>query len=273
VTAPVVSSLALQVPQSYPTASLAAQAQAQQGFRAEQGLLMLMLLRDILRIWGTLDTRDVRSSWPALRISLAALIRDRFGMSAQMAASYYGAARRAAGITGSFPVSSVPLPSQALISATLDSTGPYSLLKRIQQGQTVPKALQNTGVVMSGAASRLILNGARQVILSSVTHDAEAVAWMRVTAANPCAWCAMLAGRGPVYRTERSAGFKAHGLCRCSAQAVFSAEDARLLRDANPLQQQWQQVTAGLSGKNAINAWRRWWNEQNPGAVGSHLAA
>jgi hypothetical protein len=265
-------SRALAAPPSYPTSSLAAQQAAMQAFRAEQDLFMLLLLRDILRIWGQLNTRDVRSSWPALRTALAALIRERFGASSDMAAAYYAAARQAAGIRGSFPLSAVPAPSQALITATLDSTGPWALLQRIQKAQPLDKALQNTGVVMSGAASRLILNGARMAILRAVGDDAEAVGWMRVTAANPCAWCAMIAGRGPVFKTEQSAGFKAHDHCRCSAAAVWSHSDAEALRN-NELQQQWQEVTAGRSGKDALNAWRRWWNKEHPEAVGSHLAA
>jgi hypothetical protein len=260
------------MPQSYATASLAAQAQAQQGFRAEQDLFMLLLLRDILRIWGQLGTRDIRSSWPALRVALTALIRDRFGMSAAMGAAYYAAARQAAGIRGSFPVAGVPLPPQALIEATLDTTGPFALLGRIQRAQPLDKAMENTGVVMSGAASRLILNGARMAILQAVSDDAEAVGWMRVTAANPCAFCSMLASRGIAYKSAESAGFKAHGLCRCSAQPCYSEADAAILND-NPLRQQWQEVTAGYSGKAAINAWRRWWNKEHPDAVGAHLAA
>jgi hypothetical protein len=262
----------LAVQPSYPTASLAAQAQAMTAFRAAQDWLMLMLIRDVLKVWGSLNLQDVRSSWPALRIAIAALVREQFGLSAAQAQAYYAAARLAAGVPGPFPAPSVPLPSPELIQATLDSTGPWALLGRIKKAQPVPQAMQNTGVVLSGAASRLVLNGARQVILQSVQDDAEAVGWMRVTAANPCSWCSMLSSRGPVYRSEASAGFKAHSHCRCSAMAVFSHSDAEALTD-NPLRQQWDQVTRGLSGRDALNAWRRWWNSEHPDAMGSHLAA
>lgn len=241
-------------------------------FRAAQDFLMLMLLRDVLKVWGGLNLQDVRSSWPVLRIAIAALVRERFGLSVAQAQAYYAEARRAAGIAGSFPAPSVPLPSPELIQATLDSTGPYALLGRIKRSQPVPTAMQNTGVILSGAASRLVLNGARQVILQSVKDDSEAVGWMRVTAANPCSWCAMLASRGASYRSAASAGFKAHNLCRCTAQAVFSHRDAEALTDS-PLRQQWDDATAGLSGKDALNAWRRWWNKEHPDALGSHLAA
>lgn len=43
---------------------------------------------------------------------------------------------------------------------------------------------------------------------STVVESAEANGrrWRRVTDGNPCSFCAMLAGRGPVYRTEDAAG-------------------------------------------------------------------
>lgn len=262
----------LAVPPSYPTASLAAQAQAMTTFRAAQDFLMLMLIRDILKVWGSLNLQDVRSSWPTLRIAIAGLVRERFGLSVAQAQAYYAEARKAAGIIGSFPAPSVPLPSPELIQATLDSTGPYALLGRIKKAQPVPQAMQNTGVILSGAASRLVLNGARQVILQSVKDDSEAVGWMRVTASNPCSWCSMLASRGAQYKSAESAGFKAHGHCRCTAMPRYSRQDAEALLDS-PLRQDWDRVTAGLSGKDALNAWRRWWNKEHPDALGSHLAA
>ena len=93
--------------------------------------------------------------------------------------------------------------------------GPWNLLGKIKQGQQVATANENTGVQLSGAAQRLISNGARQAVMESVKADPEAVGWMRVTSANPCAFCAMLSGRGFVYKTERTASFQAHSHCAC----------------------------------------------------------
>ena len=120
---------------------------------------------------------------------------------------------------------------------------------------------------MSGAATRLILNGARTAVLQAVQQDSKAVAWMRVTASNPCAFCAMLASRGAVFKTEAQAGFMAHNNCRCTAAPVFSQQDAEALAD-NDLYQQWKKATAGHSGKYALRAWRRYWDAQHPDAPG-----
>jgi hypothetical protein len=42
---------------------------------------------------------------------------------------------------------------------------------------------------------------------------------------------------------------------------VFSTQDAEALRD-NDLYRQWKQVTKGLSGRDARNAWRRYWDQK-----------
>jgi hypothetical protein len=255
---------------SYPTASLAAQAYLAESFRSQQAFLAGQVIAAILAVWAQLDLKDVRSSWPALRVALAALIRDRFTASAAAGNAYFLESRLAAGVTGAVPPLGIPgPPDEALIQATLDSTGPWRLLATIKTAtQTVPQAVQNTGVVMSGAGMRLVLNGGRQAILQAVQDDARALAWMRVTAANPCAWCAMLASRGAVYKSQQTAGFLAHSHCRCTGQAIFAESDGTFLAENGRLQQEWQRATKGLSGRNARNAWRRYWNAEHPDAVG-----
>jgi hypothetical protein len=243
------------------SAALAAQAALAASFYAAQAFLAAAATRDILAVWSALNLRDVRQSWPALRTALAALVRDRYGQAAELGTGYYRQARQAAGILGEAPRVHVPPPPADLIDATLDSTGPWGLLGRIKEGQQLATANENTAVTLSGAAQRLITNGARQAVLESVKADAEAVAWMRVTSANPCAFCAMLASRGAVYRSEKTAGFQAHSHCACVAAPVFSHIVASATHH-NPLYDQWKQVTKGKSGKDALRAWRQHWDAQ-----------
>lgn len=243
------------------SAALAAQAGLAAQFYQSQAFLAAVSIRDIITIWQQLNLRDVRSSWPALRTALASLIRDRFGQSAVLGTDFYRRSRLAAGVLGDTPVATPEAPAAALVDATLDSTGPWSLLGRIKTGQPLMTATENTGVQMSGAAQRLISNGARQAVMQSVEKDAKAVAWMRVTSANPCAFCSMLAGRGASYVSEKSASFEAHNLCQCVAAPVFSREVAEATKD-NPMYQQWKQATRGHSGADALKAWRAHWDSQ-----------
>jgi hypothetical protein len=257
------------VVQGYGTASQAAQASLAEQFRMRQAYASTQAMLAILAVWGLLDLRDVRSSWPAVRTGIAALVRDGFTTAARDALAYYEQARLAAGVTEELPPLAIPdLPSPELLDATLDATGPYTLLAKVKAAEPVQQAAQSAGTRMSGAASRLILNGARQAVLTSVDSDAKAVGWMRVTASDPCAFCAMLASRGVSYRSEASAGFKAHNHCRCTAAPCWSREDAKALRNG-PLAQEWQQATAGYSGKDALRAWRRYWDAQHPSLLSS----
>lgn len=250
------------------TAQQAAQENLAESFRQQQAFQVAWLLLEIVGLWGLLDLRNVIASWPQVRTAIAAIITEQSQVMGQAGNAYYQQVRATAGVLGLPPVLTVPPPpAENLIRATLDSTGPYSLLARIKQGRDVSEAAQVTGAMVGAAATRLIQNGARTAVLQAVQQDSAAVAWYRVTAADPCAFCAMLASRGAIYRSAASAGFKAHSRCRCSAAAVFSKEDARALKD-NDLYRQWKQVTRGYGGQDAIRVWRRYWDAKHPEAPG-----
>jgi hypothetical protein len=154
-----------------------------------------------------------------------------------------------------------PLPTPQLIDGTEDSTGVGAFLHAIKTGQTVERARNNAGVRLSGATSKLVLDVGRQTVQQAVLDDFEALGWARVTDAKPCAFCALLASRGPVYKSERTAAFQAHNHCACMPAAVFSHDEA-WLGNAEELQQQWYQATQGHSGKAAIRAWRQYWDSK-----------
>jgi hypothetical protein len=237
-----------------------AKAQARD-FQTGQAILAALLIRDVIGLFLGLGTRDVRMSWPPLRDAIARLIRERFNLSAALGAAFYGEARQLANAPGHFDASIPPVPSDLRILGTLDATGPYSMLKSIGNGTPVGQALQDAAVRVSGAASYLALEGARELITQSVQQDPEALAWMReTTSGRPCSFCAMLESRGAVYKTAISAGFEAHNHCQCVPVPVFDKDTIKLLRDSD-LALQWKKVTKGLSGRDARNAWRRWWDK------------
>lgn len=72
--------------------------------------------------------------------------------------------------------------------------------------------------VIGGLASRAnseVLNAGREVVARSSKR------WRRVCDSDPCGWCAMLAGRGPVYRSAEKAGaggMRWHGHCGCTVE-------------------------------------------------------
>ncbi|GAA2618804.1 hypothetical protein SMC26_40355 [Actinomadura fulvescens] len=240
--------------------------------RQDQAQLRAQVARDVLAVWnGMLDPAEVDASWPGLRDILARLVGDRRAESANMAAEYYLAARNAAQVGGAVAPVVADVVDGGLLRTVLDVTGPAAFKRAVAAGMTPQQARQHTGVQLAGAASRLVLDGGRATVHRTVHADDAALGYARVTDANPCPFCAMLAGRGAVYKNEGTAGrttnqrfkgdgeFKFHDHCACIAAPVFSRDEA-WLGHSKDLGDEWDRVTKGLSGANARREWRRQWN-------------
>ena len=229
--------------------------------RAAQALLAAVVTRDILSVWETLPGTDVRQAWPAIRNALLGLLETRYASSVFQSISYYDEARRLAGIFEARPGIVPPVFDVQFVSGVLDATGPYTLLGNIKQGMQLREAMDRAGVRIAGAAQKSVLDGGRAAIYALAKADPQAVGWARITRAKPCAFCAMLASRGAVYTTEKSARFLAHDHCMCTAAPFFRKGGAAKLISSS-LSEQWQEVTKGLSGKEAFRAWRRYWDKK-----------
>lgn len=135
-------------------------------------------------------------------------------------------------------------------------TGPVNMKARTRRGEP-PRVVNRRAVVdATGAAGRHVLNGGRKTLLTLVEADEAAVGWARVTDRDPCYFCAMLASRGPVYQSRRQASFQPHDHCACTAEPVFDRA-ADWPGRARQFQRVWRDVTAGHSGRDAVNAFRR----------------
>lgn len=216
-------------------------------------------------------------------MAAAALIRDRRRQSAEVAARYYRQARLAAGVGVDARLAEpVDLPAERIL-ANLDVTGIGAYSRAVRSGAAPGKAGDVAAVNLSGSGSRLVLEGGRSVIAESAKADGEALGWARVTDADPCSWCLMLASRGAVYRSAETAGrlkndrfvgdgqFKWHDHCGCGAAVVWDPQDPVLAR-ADDLYTQWLEVTAGHSGQDAVNVWRRYWDAKRDGQPAAEAA-
>lgn len=161
-------------------------------------------------------------------------------------------------------------------AASLTVTGPVNIKARSAKGQGIRLVERQALVESAGAAARHVLNGGRRVNADLVQADPVALGWVRVTAENPCSFCAMLASRGPVFKKSsfnRSdprwfgpGDVKVHDHCACTMQPVFS-RSAEWPGRARELQEMWQANIAGrYSGKDALRAWRRLYEDRNPPA-------
>lgn len=105
------------------------------------------------------------------------------------------------------------------------------------------EAKQVTTKKLAAAVVRHAQAGGRQTIYDNSQRDSVALGWVRVTRADPCAFCAMLASRGLRYRAFSEDSFvasnaqftgdgnaKVHDECGCSMKAVYSTNDPMVAR-------------------------------------------
>lgn len=245
---------------------------------AAQAALEALANRDIVRFWRTLNLEDARE---ATRLLIPA-VRDVVGayndLAATVAADYYDDARDAAQVSGQFSAR----PAPALPTDQVDALTRWSVTPLWSQDPRYGLALAR----LAGGSQRLIRRAERDTITSNVRRDPATPRYVRVPSADACAFCLMLASRGPVYQAEsarevvgrgvrqwdrpgrrgpsrivdrvggrrgsRQLGEPYHDNCRCRTQPVWSMHD---VPDINRrLADEWDQVTAGE--REQLDAWR-----------------
>lgn len=163
-------------------------------------------------------------------------------------------------------------PSDRAARVSLTVTGPVGQKSKAARGKPLRLARDESFVEAAGAATRHVLTGGRQSLLTLVEGDMRAIGWIRVTDGDPCAFCAMLASRGAVYKQDsfsqsdpRFTGpgeFKVHASCACTMEVVYSRQAAWPGRAAE-FHRLWRDNIEGrYSGKDARNAWRRLYEQR-----------
>lgn len=258
---------------------MAASPEAPQKYRHIQALMAARMAQQVLQVWRELmNPAKVDAVWPAVRAALIPIVQQGRQQSAELARVAYGDARRTAGVGGDGFHPEDPLPLLlGRLEAALDVTGPVEFKKAIAAGKSPQQAMEAAAVRMVGSTQYLALEGGRSVMQRSIEEDEQATGWARVTDGDPCAWCAMLASRGPVYKSERTAGrdtnarfegdgeFKYHDHCACQAWPAFT-QDEPFIGVAEKLYDDWLRETRGRGGKHAVNAFRRWWESEGRAA-------
>jgi hypothetical protein len=154
-------------------------------------------------------------------VPLVALHR---GLSASLGASYFTAFRNAERVKGNASPRLAEPVNEERLRGTLFVVGEKMTRKAIDAGHSPEAAMQQALVRASGSLTRFVLEGSRETTVLSAASDREARGWGRVTAGNPCAFCAMLASRGPVY-SEDTSDFEAHDHCSCQGEPTYDGSD------------------------------------------------
>jgi hypothetical protein len=151
--------------------------------------------------------------------------------------------------------------------------------------QVLDKAAEshiNAGSLGAGKVDKYAISAGRDAINDAIRNDGRVEMFARQVGPNPCHFCAMLASRGWVYTkntallTKRqttvagNAGNfeegldgrpldvrKFHDNCHCTIISRWVLQ-SKLPESNQFYKDQWPEVTKGLSGNAAMNAWRRW---------------
>lgn len=200
-------------------------------------------------------------------------VRAQFASSSILARAYYGQSRRLGAPGAELFAPEMPKFSDDAVKTSLTGAGFAFLSDRIKAGRPVSESLSMAGEAAARAGVRAGLAGGRDLIREASRQDKVALGYYWQTRETEtekiCSWCAMLASRGPVYtreswpksdpRPDGELKVSAHDNCACSMVPVWS-KSQELPDSIQSLYDDWLEVTAGFSGHDKVNAWRRDWD-------------
>lgn len=225
-----------------------------------------LVLRRLLALWPMLDPARLDDTSPAFVAAAVDLVRGGHALSARAAASYYLAYRVAEGAGGIAPAVVPAVLDTDAVRTSIVVTGPVALKRATGKGVPFTVSVPNALTQVSGAVARHVQSGSWDTVQGAVQRDQQALGWARVADANGCAFCLMLASRGPAYKSEGTAGFEAHDHCACGIEPAFdgyqwdpvaekaaAAWSAATNRDGDWFQQ-WKEDYIARGGAAAANA-------------------
>lgn len=179
------------------------------------------------RLWdSSLNLADLDASQPVWKQTMLNLLETWYHISQQEALLYLPQFRQAELEGGSGIRVSVPRFDRDAVGGQLDWMGSTNIKWHISMGQTQQDAYEAARRLFLGAFHEAVLAGGRGTVQEWARKDPRAIGYRRVADGNPCTFCAMLVGRGPVYTSERKAlsqrgGGAYHPHCGCTVEVVY----------------------------------------------------
>lgn len=235
--------------------------------QAELAAVAALVEQQVRRVAAGADRGDIDGWWRRVARELLELVAAAFAGSRTLGARYL---RRHATLEGAQVEPALARWDTARAATALRVTGPVEWKRHLAATGDEAGARQVMATTLAGSAQRLALAGDRDTVAATVRDSDVVVGWRRQVDADPCAFCAMLASRGAVYKTAATAGdpqfggTQYHDHDQCIVVPLYEREEEP--PEVDELFHLWRQVTTGHSGKAAIREWRRWWDE-NRGEV------
>lgn len=221
--------------------------------REQQLALRAVLIRQVITIWPAFDITNIDDSWQRIEPLLVKIMEQGRNASSALSKLYYEAFRVAENIPGGAPQTSRLVENwirAAVISLRI--TGPVTAKRALLANRK--DAADQALVSLTGSLSRHSLDGGRERISRMLGADGQAIGFARVASGKACAFCAMLASRGPVYRTDFP--FKSHDHCSCTIEPVYF-RDQEWPQNSREYRNLWNSSTQGTGGHESVTAFRR----------------
>lgn len=209
--------------------------------RRAQASVRRLAQRDLRAFFESLDLSRPEAARDAL-LQFVPTLTDRYGnVAATLAADYFDELRADAKVPGMF-------------RATLAPTAPVDQAQgsvRYAAGNLFTDDPAGALPLLAQAVGRFVLAPGRQTFADATGADPAHPRWARVPAgAQTCAFCVMLASRGFVYRSEKSADVRSrdqdryHSDCDCTAVADWSDDPVLEGYDPDALYAMYSQARA-----------------------------
>ena len=179
------------------------------------------------RLWdSSLNLADLDASQPVWKQTMLNLLETWYHISQQEALLYLPQFRQVehGGRTGIRVA--VPRFDRDAVGDQLAWMGSTNVKWHLSMGQTQQDAYEAARRLFLGAFHEAVLAGGRGTVQEWARKDPRAIGYRRVADGNPCTFCAMLVGRGPVYTSEHKAlsqrgGGAYHPHCGCTVEVVY----------------------------------------------------
>jgi len=202
-------------------ASSVVAARITEAHRVQQARVGAQMVLQMQQIWPLLDPTNLDGSFDRWFGTARPLIAANQAESSRIAANYLRVFKQVEMAGGSAaPISLAERLAAEQAATSLLVTGPVRIKNAMSVGVPLAQAAETAMATSSASAMRLALDGGRTTLMRSIAKDKQAVRWSRVTSAKPCSFCAMLAGRGAVYKSD-TVQFEAHDHCMCSAEPAY----------------------------------------------------
>ena len=185
-------------------------------FRSTLVALTDATVAELSAVWAGWSWDDPPAATAAALAVVPQVVWAYQDAASTIAADTYDEWRSSEGVPGRFRASPAALAEEdRVLAAVRNAVAPLWVAS---PDGTAARSL------LEGAATRLVSRSAADTIIGSSNADPKSVGWSRITRSGACRFCRMLAGRGGVYRSEKTARFASHDHCHCAATPSWDAD-------------------------------------------------